>query len=307
MSDKTILSDTTPSPSVATAADTPLPSVESGATPLPSAEPIVATVEDWKAKIERIAAGDTKLIKVLSRYKTEEDAIKAGVKAQDRIRSGEFKVAWRPDMTPEELSTWRDDNGIPVEVKDYKPEVPAELAVGEQAQPMIDWFTKTSHDLNLHPEQSEKIMKAFAEKQAEFIAARESADQEARDSAIQKMVDEHGPKLKEVVAKCKEVLAQAPEEVRSVFLEGRTADGTRIANIPSVVSWLSSIGQKLNPDGTVVPGTGRSAMQSMQDEYDAIVKQMRDPISDYNKGQPHVKSALRDRTLTLIKAGVKTA
>src|SRR3990167_11368320 len=83
--------------------------------PVTPAKPPAPSWDDgWR---EKIAGTDEKLLKRLERYPSVKAATDALIEAQTKIRSGEVKFTLKDSATPEEIATWRKDNGIPEDRK----------------------------------------------------------------------------------------------------------------------------------------------------------------------------------------------
>ena len=66
--------------------------------------------DDWRT---RLAGGDEKELKRLSRFASEADVYKAYRELEKKKSSGELKQALSKDATPEQIAEWRKENGIP--------------------------------------------------------------------------------------------------------------------------------------------------------------------------------------------------
>ena len=64
-------------------------------------------------------------------------------------------------------------------------------------------------------------------------------------------------------------------------------------NIPGVLQGLAEISRKLNPVNQLVPKTGGTAQQTLEDEITDIEKFMRDDRKAYNKDE-RAQARLRD-------------
>ena len=86
----------------------------------PDPTPTAKWPDDWR---EQLAAGDEGLLKQLKRYASPANYAKAGFEAQQRLRAGQAKEPLPENPTPEQITAWRKDNGIPEAPDGYKIEV----------------------------------------------------------------------------------------------------------------------------------------------------------------------------------------
>jgi hypothetical protein len=82
---------------------------------------------------------------------------------------------------------------------------------------------------------------------------------------------------------------------------GRLANGTLIANDPSMLRWLASLSREVNPTATVVPGSGVNAAQAIQSEMQNLQTMMGDRSSEYWKGPKAEALQARFRDLASVQ------
>lgn len=283
---------------------TPPADPASGALPIPdpatppadpaAAEPKGDWPEDWRQKY---AGEDSKILKRLERYASPKAAIDALFAAQARINAGDLKAALRPDATPEELSAWRQDNGIPEKAENYQLDLPNGIVVGEADRPIVDEFLKEAHATNMHPKQVNQALGWYLGKQEALMAEQAARDEEHRMLAEDDLRAEYGGEYRTTVKQAYSLLEEAPEGLKDKILNGRTEDGTRMADDPSLIRWLVSLRRELNPVGTLVPGSGTNAVQAAEAEKAGLEKMMGDRTSDYWKGPNSAKNQARYREI----------
>lgn len=256
--------------------------------------------DDWR---EKYAGADEKKLKQLQRYASPQAALDALFSAQQKIRSGEMKSALPENPTPEELTKWRAENGIPESPDKYELNLPSGLVLGDDDKPVVDDFLKAAHEANMHPAQVAKALDWYFSKQEEVQRAQDEFDAETRAAGENALRAEFGGEYKANMQAVRDLLAGAPEGIKEQLLGGRLADGTPVGNSPDVIRWLVGIAREINPAATVVPGSGANAMQAMESELADIEKMMGDYNSDYWKGP---KSAqLQARYDELVRAKQK--
>ena len=220
----------------------------------PVEKPVAAPADwpdDWRAKL---AGEDQKELARLQRLGSPADVWKAYRALEAKISSGQLKSAPRADATPEEIATWRKENGLPETPEGYKPELPNGMVPGEADAPLIGGFQKTAHELGLTPEQFNKTLQwYFAEADAAKVQAFEQ-DKAFRSEAEDKLRAEWGAGYRSEVRGIANFMeANAPPGLGDVLFNARTQDGKLLGDHPEVLRWLSSVAKQINPMATLVP------------------------------------------------------
>lgn len=258
--------------------------------------------EDWR---EKYAGEDEKKLKQLARYASPQAALDALFAAQAKIRSGDLKSTLKPDATPEELAAWRTENGIPESPDKYELKLADGLVVGETDKPIVDEFLKEAHEANMHPEQVNKALSWYLDKQAQAQEAQQEFDASTKDECDNALREEYGTEYRRNLQIANDLLSGAPEGVKDRLLGGRMADGTPIGNDPAVIRWLVGMAREINPVATVVPGSGANAMQAVESELATLREKMGDHNSDYWKGPSAQRNQARYRELISATNKVK--
>lgn len=202
----------------------------------PAAEP-VAWGDDWR---EKLAGGDDKALTVLKRYKSPEDWTKAGLEAQNRIRSARLSDDPMPDQVknPEEARIWRAERGIPDEATDYKLDAVVEALGGEipdSEKPLFADYMAYAHANGIGQKDLDKNLKWYAN-----FAKAQQAEQSASDKKNAAAVDgalkadwkgDYEPNMEMAKRAAGEVL---DAESGSLF-DARLSDGRRVGDIPGIV------------------------------------------------------------------------
>lgn len=268
----------------------------------PSPEKQAAPGTDWASVRTKIAGEDEKLLKQLSRYGTMEEAIKAGLSAQEKIAKTR---ATRPgkDASPEELAAYREANGIPGSPEGYEIDLPNGIVLGESDKPYTDAFLKIAHKHHLPPEAANEIAATQLELREAEIAERSQRDAESLSSAHETLSkpEEWGSELKLNMNMIRGLLETAPSGVRENLEASRAADGTPLGNHVPTLKWLASLAREINPLATVVPGSGSNSQQALESELSKLEGMMADGSSEYWKGLNAEKNQARYRDLMEVK------
>lgn len=232
---------------------------------------------------EKWAGDDAKKLARLQRYASPEAAFDAGIAAQDRIRSGEFKTQRPANAKPEELVQWRKDNGLPESPDKYDLTFKDGLVIGEEDKPVIDAFLKRAHDKDYSNEQVREAVSwyyAEQERQSQVRAQRDNVD---RTKCLDVLNQEWGAEFRPHVNAIENLLSKFPPDVAKLLRAGRLADGTGIFNHPAVLRGFAALALDANPAALRVPGGGGDPAKSMLDRYNEIGKMRSTDRPAYDK------------------------
>lgn len=262
--------------------------------------------QDWATVRTRIAGGDEKVLKQLSRYGTLDEAIKAGLEASKKLSTTRSEAKPGKDATPEELAAYRAANGIPESPDKYEVSLPDGLVVGEEDAPFMESFKTVAHEMNLTTEQVNKLAATQLALKEKEVQARAMRDLETKEKAAETLrsPDEWGSEVKLNISLINGLLDNAPAGVKDQLLGARLGDGTPLGNHVDTLKWLASLAREVNPMATVVPGSGSNAQQAMESELADIEKLMANPKSDYWKGPKAEKMQARYRELVDVRQRV---
>jgi hypothetical protein len=277
---------------------TPDPTPDPTSDPEPSGEPSGEGYwpADWR---DQITGGDETLAKRAARYATPKDAFSALVAAQNRIRSGELKSALPDNPTEEELTAWREENGIPKSPDEYDMTFESGLVIGDEDKPVVEDFLKVAHESNLPPDKVKKVVEWWYNTQQAQLDQIAERDLEHRQTAVDELNVEWGAEYRRNINMLNGVIDQFPESVRDSLKSARLPDGTAILNNPDIIRGFVNLALEINPAGTVVPSGGDPG-KSIADEKATIEKTMRENRAAYNKDEK-----MQARYRELLDAEVK--
>lgn len=242
----------------------------------PADKPVVAPADwpdDWRSKV---AGDDAKELARLQRMGSPADVWKAYRALEAKISSGLLKQGLKPDATPEEIATWRAENGLPETPEGYKPQLPNGMIPGEADAPLIAGFQKTAHELGMTPEQFNKTLSWYYNEVDANAAQLVENDKAFRAQAEDQLRAEWGAQYRAEVKGIANFLeASAPAGLSDVLFNSRTADGKLLGDHPEVLRWLSSMVRTVNPMATLVPAGSADPMKAGEariQEIEGIMK-----------------------------------
>jgi hypothetical protein len=256
-------------------------------------------VVDWLAERTAIANGDPKILNRLGRYTTRDDAIRAGVEAQNKIGSIRATQPINADSSPEDIAAFRQANGVPESADKYQINLSDGLIIGENDRPVVDHFLGIAHKHNLSNAVTSDIISGQLALQETMIEQRAASDRESltQARAVLSSNDVWGSETNLNINLIHGLLDGAPEGVKDQLVNGRMQDGTPIFNHAPTLQWLASIAREANPVATVVPGSGANGMMSIDNEIKSIEDARRTNPDSYWKSQP-----TQDRLTALLGA-----
>jgi hypothetical protein len=225
--------------------------------------------EKWR---EEFAGGDEKLMQRFGRYNTPKDVAAALVAAQTRLSSGELKTALPKDATPEQVTAWRKENGIPEKPEEYFAQIKLKdgLVIGDEDKPIVEAFAKAAHAAHFNPTQVAATLDWYYGE-----LDRQTQEQAAKDAdAAQKVSDtlhqQWGPEFRLNMNIFNSFMDSAPAKLKEALMRGRLADGTPVGSSAEMINWITLKAKELNPAGIIVPAGGGSMAASIDDELKTI-------------------------------------
>ncbi len=226
------------------------------ADPAPAPAPAdPAPAGDWR---KDFAGDDEKMMKRLGRYSTQNDMMKAGLEAQDQLRTTR-STALPENATDEQLAEYREQNGIPATFGEYDLTLTDGLVVGEDDKALVDGVLEAMHGANATNAQVQAVLNSYYASQEASIAAVEEQDNTDRGTALEALKEEWGPDYHSNKNALAAIVNQIPEGAREQFTNARMADGSALMNNPEMLMFLADMSRKTNPAATVVPNSSDPA------------------------------------------------
>jgi hypothetical protein len=243
--------------------------------------------DNWR---ENIAGDDEKSLKQLQRYGTPEDVWKKTISLQQKLSSGEYKMALSKDPTDEELQEFRQINGIPGKPEEYDLKFDNGLVIGDDDKPIIDDFLKSAHEVHMQTEQAKKAVEWYYKELDRQNQEQEEKDQKAVENAEDALRQEFGNNYRREMSLVNNFLASAPEGLRENLMTGRLADGTPLGSSKEFILWMNHLARLNNPMGTLTGVEGSDPAKGIEER----IKEIRDIM---RKDKPRYKRDGMDKEL----------
>lgn len=245
----------------------------------PAQTPASKWPENWR---DEVAAGDPDVRKLAERYTSPTEVAKALKAAQAKISSGQLVSKLPDNPSPQELATWRAENGIPESPDKYVPQLPNGVVLGEDDAPLVKGFQEAALNANLNPKQFNDVMNWYVQegqKQQEVLA---QADEQFHQQAEDDLRKEWGPdEYRRNVNSIQNLMAAAPQGVAERLFGGRTADGRLIGDDPQVVRFLAQLAKELNPAASLLPPGTTNTTQGLSTRISQIEATLKDEPRKY--------------------------
>lgn len=234
--------------------------------------------DNWR---ETYAGEDKKKMERLGRYATPAAAFDALLSLQTKIGTGELRIALPKDATPEQVQTWRDENGIPAAPDKYDIKFGGD-GLPEADKDVISRFLETVHSKNVNNDQAKATVEWYYQEVARQTEERQQKDQEFAQQAQDALRAEWGTDYRANINMIGALLETAPTEVKSLIEGGRLANGDPFMAHPGAMQWLVGMARQINPVTTVIPNAGANIGSAIDDEIKSIETLMQTDRKAYN-------------------------
>ena len=241
--------------------------------------------DPWEGLKQRLAKGDTKILNQLNRYASLENFARAGLAAQQKIRSGEFAKPLAEDASVAEIAEYRKQNGIPAEPSGYAlPEING-YEWGEEDKEVAEAFLERMHRQNAAPALVSDALQWYGEHVAAEREAQAVLDKEDRDKTENDLRAQFGPDYRPTMA----LISRLVEDEASGFgalgidiLKARLPDGRQLGAVSDFMGPLAALARTTYGDGGFVAGDAAAAITERKQEIRAIMKA--EPERYYREG-----------------------
>lgn len=164
------------------------------------------------------------------------------------------------DATPEQITAYRKDNGIPEKPEAYFEALPKEVAetLTDPVKELMTPYLAALHELNLTPAHAAKLIAVRQAEQDRQVELRAAADGQLRTKTEDALRADWGNNYRAEINNIHGMLNGAPAEVRQALLDARTPDGNALVGTPEAMRWLAQLARTVNPYSVPVGGDGGS-------------------------------------------------
>lgn len=270
--------------------------------------------EKWREEMANaVAAGDDKELKRLERMASPIEIWKTYRQLESKVSSGELKAVPKPlaaDATPEQVTAWRTEQGLPADAKGYVDglALPQGVVPGEADKPLLDSFAEwaSKGKASWSKDHYNEAVGWYYSLQDELLAHQQNSDAEFQDTSRIELLREWGNEFNSNQTRITQFFeANFSKEAATALLTARTADGRLIGDDPVFNREFLEISKVINPAQTVLPNVAGANLGSVESRIGEIDKLMKAP-----QGTPEWNSywrnpAMKDEYLGLLQAREK--
>ena len=253
--------------------------------------------DDWRT---RMAGGDAAEAKRLERFEGPDKIYQSYREFEKRLSTGDLRSTLKKDASQEEVTRWRQENGIPGRPEDYKINRPAGQPVPPVDDPFLKSFLKSAHEAHFTQGQVDNAINAFYSEVTQQQQAASEKDRATELATDAKLRAEWGADYSVNKQMAENLLSRAPAGFRDRFLNGYLADRTPVKGSPDAWKWLATMEREINPTAALLPNAGGNQGLSLAAEIVEMKKLMADSSSKYWKGPE--SATLQDRYRQLVTA-----
>lgn len=243
------------------------------------------------------------ILSQFKRYKTVDDAIIAGLMAQEKLRSGDHRKL-ADEATPEEAAAWRKENNIPEAADKYDiPAIPGH-SWKDADTPVLDTFKATAHASDLTQAQVNNLTKWWVDQQqsseAEYDSRLKKLDREDKEACHDALRTEFGiaefkPSLSIMkrFIEDEDVFGEGMGEllVGARYFDEESGMWRRLTSHSSFARGLIALATERYGEGAMAAGDGRPSVSANRlDEIDKIMK------VDFDR---YIREGLADEALAI--------
>jgi hypothetical protein len=212
----------------------------------PPADPPPADAGDWREAIVKTYPEDQRdgITNRLKRYTSPEAALKAGLEAQDTLRTRPAAVPDKPPEKAEDLAEWRKAKGVPTEPTEYKVPDTIKEMVTDADKPYLDAYFADAHKRNMSQEVASASLDYYFQMREEQIGQQVEADRAMDDEARVELKSSWGTDYKanmNLMNQYVETIMPGGDDGHPI-LDARMPDGRLLRHSPEFAKEMAQLG-----------------------------------------------------------------
>lgn len=265
-------------------------------TPAAGQQPPVVTPDwptDWRQKLAGADDKDGKVMKQLERFASPGDLLRSYNELQGRL--SQVKTPLPANATPEQLSTWRKEQGIPESAEKYDMTMPDGLVIGENDKTILTPILGEMHTLNLTADQAKGVVAAYKKQEALFLRQAEENRTAAKQQTEDTLRKEWGEEYRAESNRIENMMQTWTAEARAAVNFGYDDKGMPLKSNVQFMRDLAVQARIINPVSTITNGGGGNQMTSVETEIAGIETRMgtdRDAYFKDEKAQARYRELL---------------
>lgn len=173
------------------------------------------------------------------------------------------KTVLPKDATPEQITAYRKDNGIPEKPEGYLEVLPAEVkaSIDDQDKAIITPYLSLIQKHNLSPTAAAEFIQLRQAEADRWAEERIAADQTIKQQTEDALRGDWGNNYRAEINNINNLLSGAPQEVRDMLLDARLPDGNGLFAVPETLRWIAQLARTVNPYSVPIGSDGGSLDQ----------------------------------------------
>lgn len=239
--------------------------------------PPVNFPDTWR---ELLAGQDQGLLNILQRYRSPSAFGKAHGELHQRLRAGgALKEAPGENATPEEVTAWRQQQGIPDKAEGYfeKLPVPDGMVLSDTDKAIAGTFFEHAHKLGWSSAQAHQAMAWYFDHATRTQVAQADGDENDRANTIRDLKVELGPAEYQRSIAALQSIGEGNQEIRdamTLIWGSRGPDGTLLGNNPAILRAMTALALEINPAARIMPSdraTSRTTVDKRIVEIEQVI------------------------------------
>jgi hypothetical protein len=242
--------------------------------------------DDWRQAFATVdGVVDPKLLRQAERYDSPEAFAKAHFSLRARMDGGDYITKLPANATPDEVTAWRAQNGIPATAADYLKTLPDSVKIPEAQKGDINKFLEALHGQHAPPGTANAALDAYYRIVADNQATLSEKNEATKTATVDALNVAWGAEFRGNMNAVKGLLDSMPNGAGAALLDARMADGTMLLAHEGPMRALAALAREINPAASVIPGAGAAAGKGIDDRIGEIEGIMKKTPNDYFRGE----------------------
>lgn len=256
--------------------------------------------DDWR---QAMSKGDAKEAERLARI-TSPEALYESYRNLEKKMSGLKVPPTLPEnATPEQLTEYRKQVGVPEKFEGYYEKLPEGLVIGEDDKPAMDMLAERLHSKNVSPDVVADVVDVYYKIQEKNHEDMIEAQKQLKVQTSDALRAEWGADYRGTVNSIRAMLDGVDQDTRDLIEGMQLADGSLAFNHPGFMRWMGSLATQINPAALVLPGhSGGDKTATIKQQIDADRAEM---AKNINAWQSKGNAARREQHMQLLDAAIK--
>ena len=249
---------------------------------------------DWRERYTGYQAEGEDYSKLLGRFTDEEAFVKGAVQAHEKLRAGEVATGLPEDPTDEQLASYREANGIPVDGKYDLTSSVRELT--DMDVEMLGPVAEIAHKHNISQDALVELMDSYMGETDKIVDQMHTQDNLDAAEFTKVAKENWGGEYTINMNRANNQLNLLPEAIRDQVKQAKMPNGMGIMNSPEFMTWLVNVDRTITPLDPIKGG----AEATLNDARSIVAKakeRMRDDSIGWHKDKKGQQEYMQAQTM----------